>query len=112
AGRVPGAVVGRVRALVAAARDRGPLAPGLSVESLRRERGVPDGLLAAVLPATGLVVRDGVVVDPRRPSALPDSVERAVRVVQQRLGQDPFTAPEAPHLAELGLGPKQLAAAR
>ncbi len=79
---------------------------------------VADGLLdrlvgrvREVLPATGLVVRDGVVVDPRRPSALPDSVERAVRVVQQRLEQDPFTAPEAHDLAELGLGPKQLAAA-
>lgn len=104
-------LVGRVRDLVAERRDRDPLAPGLSVESLRRELDVPDDLLAAVLPATGLVVRDGVVVDPRRPSALPDSVERAVRVVQQRLEQDPFTAPEAHDLAELGLGPKQLAAA-
>ena len=64
-------LVGRVRDLVAERRDRDPLAPGLSVESLRRELDVPDDLLAAVLPATGLVVRDGVVVDPRRPSALP-----------------------------------------
>src|SRR5690606_42031755 len=55
--------------------------------------------------------RDRVRVAARRPSAFPDSVARAVRVVPQRLDQDPFTAPEAPDRAELGLGPKQLAAA-
>ncbi|WP_298179220.1 selenocysteine-specific translation elongation factor [Saccharomonospora sp.] len=104
-------LAGRIRDLVADRCAGDPLSSGLPMESLRRELGVPDDLLTAALPTTGLVVRDGIVLDPNVLRTLPETVERAVRVVERRLGRDPFVAPEAHDLAELGLGPKQLAAA-
>ena len=44
-------------------------------------------------------------------AALPPAVQRAVDDVRARLADDPFAAPEAPQLVELGLGARELAAA-
>lgn len=102
-------------ALVAAvdAHDRAdPLDPGLTTEAARRAAGLPDPrLLEAVLrhsAPTGLVLRDGRVAR-SAVAALPVAVQRAMDTLRADLGRDPFAAPEAARLAELGLGIRQLA---
>lgn len=91
----------------AADRD---IAAGMPLESLRQALSLPAiELVAPVLDGSGLQVVDGRV---RRPGAgLPERVDTAVRTLEERLRATPFRAPEADHLAELGLGPKELAAA-
>lgn len=79
-----------------------PLAAGMPVELLRQALGVPEPVLLAALPDP---VHNGLIQNGK---ALPDKVSRAVTAV---LSGAPFVAPEADHLAELGLGPKELAAA-
>jgi selenocysteine-specific elongation factor len=62
-----------------------------------------------LLDGTGLELADGRV---RQPGAtLPPRVDKAVRTVEEWLAAEPFRAPEADELAELNLGPKELAAA-
>ncbi|EHR60965.1 selenocysteine-specific translation elongation factor [Saccharomonospora cyanea] len=111
ADELPRRLATRVAELVSDWRERHPLSAGLPVESLRHTLDVPEELLDAALADTGLTVRDGVVADPTRTPRLPESVERAVRAVERRLAREPFAAPEAGDLAEVGLGPKHLAAA-
>ncbi|MCV7278372.1 SelB C-terminal domain-containing protein [Mycolicibacterium flavescens] len=86
------------------------IAAGMPLEALRRQSGLPAAeLLPALLDGTGLQVVDGVV---RRPDAgLPERVDKAVRTVEQWLAAEPFRAPEADELADLRLGPRELAAA-
>jgi selenocysteine-specific elongation factor len=52
---------------------------------------------------------DGVVTAPG--AGLPPHVDKAVRTVEEWLAAEPFRAPEADELADLALGPKELAAA-
>ncbi len=90
---------------------RHPLAAGMPVDALRRGLALPDVHLLDVLArAAGLVVEDGLVRR-RGPAGLPAAVERAVTAVERHLAAAPFAAPEAHRLAELGLGPRELAAA-
>lgn len=86
------------------------VAAGMPLEALRHQAGLPAAeLLLALLDGTGLQVVDGVV---RRPDAeLPARVDKAVRTVEEWLAAEPFRAPEADELAELNLGPRELAAA-
>lgn len=86
------------------------VAAGMPLEALRQQAGLPAAeLLAALLDGTGLQVVDGVV---RRPDAeLPARVDKAVRTVEEWLVTEPFRAPESDELAELHLGPRELAAA-
>ncbi|KUI00694.1 translation elongation factor [Mycolicibacterium acapulense] len=86
------------------------VAAGMPLEALRQQAGVPASeLLLALLEGTGLQVADGVV---RRPDAeLPARVDKAVRTVEEWLAAEPFHAPEADELADLNLGPRELAAA-
>ncbi|MGE2719293.1 SelB C-terminal domain-containing protein [Mycolicibacterium celeriflavum] len=86
------------------------IAAGMPLEALRQQAGVPAAeLLLALLDGTGLQVVDGVV---RRPGAeLPARVDKAVRTVEEWLAAEPFRAPESDELAELHLGPRELAAA-
>lgn len=86
------------------------IAAGMPLEALRQRSGLPAAeLLLALLDGTGLQVVDGVV---RRPDAeLPARVDKAVRAVEEWLAAEPFRAPEADELAELKLGPRELAAA-
>lgn len=90
--------------------DDHAIAAGMPMETLRRGVGLPAAeLLAPLLAGTGLQVSDGLV---RAPGAgLPARVEKAVGTVEDWLAAEPFRAPEADELAELGLGPKELAAA-
>nr|WP_090276521.1 selenocysteine-specific translation elongation factor [Mycolicibacterium komanii]CRL69946.1 selenocysteine-specific translation elongation factor [Mycolicibacterium komanii] len=86
------------------------VAAGMPLEALRQQAGVPAAeLLLALLDGTGLQVVDGVV---RRPDAeLTARVDKAVRTVEEWLAAEPFRAPAADELADLNLGPRELAAA-
>jgi selenocysteine-specific elongation factor len=86
------------------------IAAGMPLETLRQRVGLPAAeLVPALLEGTGLEVVDGLV---RAPGAsLPARVEKAVRTIEEWLAAEPFRAPEADELAELKLGPRELAAA-
>lgn len=86
------------------------VAAGVPLETLRQQTGLPaTELVSPLLAGTGFEVSDGRV---RRPGAqLPQRVDEAVRVLEGRLVDAPFRAPEAAELATLSLGAKELAAA-
>ncbi|OBK10868.1 selenocysteine-specific translation elongation factor [Mycobacterium sp. 1245852.3] len=86
------------------------IAAGMPLETLRQQVGLPAAeLLPKLLDGTGLEVADGLVRPPA--SGLPARVDKAVRTVEDWLAAEPFRAPEADELAELNLGPRELAAA-
>lgn len=107
--------------LVAAVRRHAsahPLEPGMPVETARRALGLPDRrLVHAVLrrvraerPGDALREEGGRIVPGA--AGLPAPVADAVRaLVAEFAERGPFQAPEADRLAELGLGPRELAAA-
>ncbi|WP_028926028.1 selenocysteine-specific translation elongation factor [Pseudonocardia acaciae] len=110
------ALADRLLASVAAHDAADPLDPGLPLGAARRLLDLPETRLVEALldlpPAAGqLVSRDGRV---RRASddpadALPAALRAALAEVRAGLEVDRFAAPDANRLAELGLGPKQLA---
>ncbi|GAA4295221.1 selenocysteine-specific translation elongation factor [Mycobacterium paraffinicum] len=86
------------------------IAAGMPLETLRQRAGLPAAeLLPTLLEGTGLQVVDGLVRSPG--AALPARVDKAVRTIEEWLAAEPFRAPEADELAELKLGPRELAAA-
>jgi selenocysteine-specific elongation factor len=87
-----------------------PLEPGMPVEAVRHALDLPDRALVEALVTAPLRCRQGRVVVDGTPG-LPAPVAAAVAEVRAELGRRPFAAPEAHRLAELGLGPRQLAAA-
>src|SRR5699024_978848 len=95
---------------VAAWHRENPLTAGMPLRTLREQLAVPAELLGDVLRAAELHTSGGVI---RRNDehVLPAGVERAVREVAAELSTEPFRAPEAERLGELGLGPRELAAA-
>jgi selenocysteine-specific elongation factor len=106
-------IAAELAAAVAAHDAADPLDPGLPTEAARRAVGLPEPrLVEAVLrhagPAPGLAVRDGRVVRSAAQS-LPAAVRASMDVLRADLERAPFAAPEAARLAELGLGPRQLA---
>jgi selenocysteine-specific elongation factor len=104
----------RARALaaaVAAYAAANPLEPGMPVETARQVTGMPDARLVELLLGRQLSVTDGRVHVAGPAAGLPDAVRKAISDIRRGLAQRPFAAPEAQRLAELGLGPKQLAAA-
>ncbi|MGH3911118.1 MAG: SelB C-terminal domain-containing protein, partial [Pseudonocardiaceae bacterium] len=88
-----------------------PLEPGMPLETARQVTGMPDMRLVDLLVAGALTVVEGRVHAGRPDAGLPATVQRAVDEVRAELAARPFAAPEAHRLADLGLGPKQLAAA-
>lgn len=108
----------RWQAWVAAARDAvaaqassDPLAPGLTPAALAAKTALPSPTLTPhVAEAAGLIARDGLLT---RPDSLPSlgAAETAIRTLEQRLGDEPFAAPDKRELAELGLGARELAVA-
>ncbi|OBH02501.1 translation elongation factor [Mycobacterium sp. E2699] len=90
--------------------DEHDVAAGMPLEALRQRAGLPAAeLVAPLLDGTGLQVADGLV---RAPGAgLPPRVDKAVRAIEEWLAAEPFRAPEADELADLKLGPRELAAA-
>src|SRR5699024_4173777 len=103
--------VQRLRAVVAGAHERDPLAAGVSRDAVAgalqlRGRGRGDPLALAA----GRWLAEGVVADPGREGSR-GPAEPAIAEVLRRLEQAPFAAPEADELAAWGLGPRELAAA-
>jgi selenocysteine-specific elongation factor len=107
------ALAGRLAEAVAAHDTADPVDPGLPVEAARRVLGLPDArLVEAVLKhggaSGGLTLSGGRVTAAAR-AGLPPAVQNALDALRADLRHAPFHAPEAARLAELGLGPRQLA---
>jgi selenocysteine-specific elongation factor len=106
------ALVTALREAVAAHDAADPVDPGLPVEAARRALALPDARLVEALlrraDRPGLVLRGGRVAASRA-AELPAAVLAALAAVRDDLRRRPFAAPEAHRLAELGLGPRELA---
>ncbi len=96
---------------VAAWRRQHSLEPGPPVDVVRRALRLPERSLVQALLAPPLTIRAGRVVHTGNDAALPAPVLRAVEQVRAELSASPFDAPGRERLAELGLGPRELAAA-
>ena len=104
----------QLRKRVTAHAAREPLAPGLPLEAARAQLGLPARQLVERLAVPPLAVRAGSVVlegGGENGPALPDRVLTAVRLLRDDLAGQPFAAPEAGRLRELGLDSRSLAAA-
>lgn len=89
-----------------------PLEPGMPVEAARHELALPERRLVVALVRPPLALDAGRIVSgPADRAVLPAPVVRAVERLGAELSARPFLAPEAGRLAELGLGPRELAAA-
>lgn len=91
-----------------------PLDPGLPLGAARRRLELPETRLVEALlgvaPAAGqLTAREGRVRQTKGEDALPAAVLTSLDAVRAELTAHPFAAPEAARLAELGLGPRELA---
>ena len=104
-------LTGSVRAHAA----REPLSPGLPLEAARAELGLPARRLVEALAESPLTVREGCVRVERAGAdqgpALPERVQAAVRALRDDLARQPFAAPDAARLRELGLDTRAIAAA-
>ena len=89
-----------------------PVDPGLPIEAARRAAGLPDPRLIEPMlrlaKRADLVVRDGRVATVA-PTGTPAALRVALDRLRADLSADPFAAPDAGRLAELGLGPRQIA---
>ncbi|WP_369054127.1 SelB domain-containing protein [Kineococcus terrestris] len=105
----------RLPAVVAAHTAQHPLQPGPALEEARQALRLPDRALveALVAGAPGLRLAAGRVVPAggAGPADLPPAVRRAVDAVLADLAREPWVAPDAERLRELGLGRAELAAA-
>lgn len=107
------ALCDRLRDVVEEHAARNPLDPGLPLESARRALDLPERALVGALLARspGLRHVDGRVYGDHTRPVLPADAEAAVDTVRADLTREPFRAPEADRLRELGLTPRLLAAA-
>ncbi|MGC4748018.1 selenocysteine-specific translation elongation factor [Micromonospora sp. DT201] len=87
-----------------------PLEPGMPVDALRQRLALPDRILVEALVRPPLRIHAGRV-GAAGADALPEPVARAVQRVRAEYGDRPFRAPEADHLVDLGLGPREIGAA-
>ena len=88
-----------------------PLAPGMPRKAAMDALGLQEeGLLGLAIAAAKAESREGVLRLPGQRADL-GAAERGVAAIEERLKVDPFAAPEADDLTELGMGPKELAAA-
>ena len=123
---------GRLAALVAEHAARDPLSLGVPIEAARAALSLPDRRLAEALAAgaPGVTMTEGYLrpgraaaasAEPARavpaqvpgpsPAQVPEPLARAVRALRSDLAGDPFRAPEADRLRELGLDARAIAAA-
>lgn len=88
-----------------------PLAPGMPRKAAMDALGLQEeGLLGLAIAAAKVESSEGVLRLPGQRADL-GAAERGVVAIEERLKAEPFVAPEADDLTELGLGPKELAAA-
>jgi selenocysteine-specific elongation factor len=98
-----------VEAVDARAREDG-LDPRLSLDAARHLVGAPDRRVVAALALdAGLTVATGRISVDR--TELDDRTEQGLSLLQHRLADSPFAAPERPELDAWGLGIRELAAA-
>jgi selenocysteine-specific elongation factor len=98
-------------AAVAAFTARDPLAPGMPVDAARAALHLPSRDLVTALLTAGVVLDGGYLRIARAPGTLPPRIAAAIRTVLEDLAKDPFAAPDAARLRDLGLDAKALAAA-
>ena len=88
------------------------LSDGLPLATVLSALALPDDSLVSVAVAGARLKRDGAII--RDPHAAPRDLgpaEKSVAIVEAQLAKEPFVAPDAGTLDELGLGPIELAAA-
>jgi selenocysteine-specific elongation factor len=102
---------GRLATAVGAHLVAAPLSAGLPVEAARAQLGLPARQLAEALAGPALVLRGGSLRPAGAGPELPDRVQAAVAALRGELARQPFAAPEAARLRELGLDTKAVAAA-
>lgn len=100
----------RLAALVADRSAADPLAAGPSELAACRHLQLPDRTLLAVAVEPPLALRGGCVVDLARASAVEPELAAALDALRAELAAQPFAAPEASRLDELGLTPARVAA--
>jgi selenocysteine-specific elongation factor len=91
--------------------QRHPLEPGMPVGAAATALELPDESLVPALGRPGLVVTAGRVRASGADPGLPGDLAARVETLRALLADAPFAAPEAGRLVELGLGPRELAAA-
>jgi selenocysteine-specific elongation factor len=101
----------RLAALVSEHLAAAPLSAGLPVEAARARLGLPARQLVEALAGPALEMRGGSLRPAGHAAALPDQVQAAVAALRGELARQPFAAPEAARLRELGLDTKAVAAA-
>ena len=88
-----------------------PLQARMPMGAAATAAGLPDArLVGALAEQAGLLVRDGHIARPGVAASLGTS-EAGLTRLEERLAEQPFAAPEHDELVELGLGPRELAAA-
>lgn len=88
-----------------------PLAPGMPRKAAMDALGLQEeGLLGLAIAAAKAESSEGVLRLPGQRADL-GAAERGIAAIEERLKVEPFAAPEADDLTELGIGPKELAAA-
>ena len=88
------------------------LSDGLPLATALSALALPDDSLVSIAVAGARLKRDGAII--RDPNAAPRDLgpaEKSVAIVEAQLAKEPFVAPDAGTLDELGLGPIELAAA-
>ncbi|NME89853.1 selenocysteine-specific translation elongation factor [Corynebacterium stationis] len=88
------------------------LSDGLPLATALSALALPDDSLVSIAVAGARLKRDGAII--RDPHAAPRDLgpaEKSVAIVEAQLAKEPFVAPDAGTLDELGLGPIELAAA-
>ena len=96
---------------VAAAPTAAGAEPGVPLAAARAMLEVPHEAVVVAVATAPLAVRNGRVIDTRLTPDLPAPLAAAVSALANDLADEPFAAPVAARLAELGLGRRELAAA-
>lgn len=99
-----------IERIVADHDQRSPLDPGVPAPAIAASIALPSAGLVETLVRAPLEVIGGRVTRPQT-RALPDALERAIAALREDLARDPFAAPTADRLRELGLDHRGIAAA-
>lgn len=90
---------------------RAPLDPGVPVGAAAKALGLPTGELVQALVRAPMTITAGRVLS-EHSDVLPGPLERALATLENDLAVQPFSAPTADRMRELGLDAKAVAAAQ